>query len=102
VPKNDFFSTALRSDLKKNNLTLEMAAERAKKSFRQFTRELRGETKLGLMSLETLAELRKEGVITENTVDAWWQTARGHLRFKASRKRKGYIRKFGRVRLLFR
>ena len=82
MPKVDSFTLSLRTDLKGNHVTLETAASLAKKSFRQFTRELRGETKQGLMPIETLAELKKEGVITENTVDQWFVNMRQKYRLK--------------------
>jgi AraC-like DNA-binding protein len=82
VPKTDPFTISLRTDLRSNHLTLEQAADKAKKSYRQFTRELRGETKQGMMQIETVAELKKEGAISEKTVDAWWISTRMFLRLK--------------------
>lgn len=82
MPKTDLFTVSLRKDLKSNNITLEQAADKAKKSFRQFTRELRGETKMGFMGVATVAELRKEEAISEDTVQAWWSYVRSELRFK--------------------
>lgn len=82
MPKSDPFTLALKADLKSHNITQQEAANKAKKSFKQFTRELRGETSQGMMTIETVAELKKEGVISEHTVDAWWQTKKQILRLK--------------------
>lgn len=101
MPKNDMFTISLRTDLKKNGLTLDQAADVASKSSRQFKREIRGETKLGLMPVDTLATLAQKGVISDSTVEAWWQSVRTELRFKRSPKKKTAFARSGQIKRFY-
>ena len=101
MPKNDLFTLSLRQELRANRLTLEAAADKAKKSHRQFLRELRGETKQGMMQIETVAELKKEGVISDNVVEAWWTVKRQQLKFKGKKKARSADRVIEKIFNLF-
>jgi hypothetical protein len=87
MPKYDMFTASLRTDLKRNGLTLDQAADVASKSTRQFMREVRGETKLGLMPVDTVATLAQKGAISNSTVEAWWKEVRTELKFKHQKKK---------------
>ena len=82
MAKTDPFTLALKQDLEKRGLTLSGAADKIDKSFCQFRRELRGKTKLGIMSVDTVATLAQRGLISEGTVNMYWQQLREELRFK--------------------
>jgi hypothetical protein len=84
---SDLFTVSLRVDLRERGLTLFDAAEAAKMSPRQFARHVRGETKQGLMPIDTVIELRREGVISPRTVDNYIETIRTRLNFKRKKKR---------------
>lgn len=86
MSNTDTFNQALRSDIRENGLTLENAADKAKVSIRQFHRHIRGETKQGIMPLETAAELRKEGVMSRETAERYIEVIKTVIRLK---KKKG-------------
>lgn len=82
MPKNDPFTLSLKKDLKEKGITLQETAEAICKSWSQFRREYRGKTKLGIMPVDTVASLAQEGLISESTIDTYWQAVRTELRFK--------------------
>lgn len=86
MPNADTFTEALRSDIKQNGLTVAGAADRAKVSRRQFYRHIQGETKQGIMPLETVAELRKEGIMSRETAAKYLEVIKAEIRLK---KKKG-------------
>lgn len=87
MPNNDLFAVSLRRDLREKGLTLFDAAEAAKISLRQFDRHIKGQTKQGLVPLDTVIELKKEGVISPRTVDSYVESIRTRLSFKRKKKR---------------
>jgi hypothetical protein len=87
VPKTDPFTSSLRMDLKEKGLTFAEAADEIHKSFSQFRREVRGNTKLGIMPVDTVAVLAQKGIISEFTVQVYWQQVRNQLRFKREKPR---------------
>lgn len=84
---NDLFAVSLRRDLREKDLTLFDAAGAAKISLRQFYRHIEGQTKQGLMPIDTVIELKREGVISPRTVDSYIQGIRERLNFKRKKKR---------------
>lgn len=82
MAKKDPFTQALKADFKARKISGPEAARLAKKSFDQYKKELYGKTKQGMMSIETVAELAKEGAISNDTIEAWWITKRQALRMK--------------------
>jgi len=82
MPNNGPFTTSLKIDLKTKGLSYEKAAELINMSRRQFARYVRGENKIGMMPIETVAELRKKGVISEATTEEWWVEAKIMLMHK--------------------
>lgn len=88
MPKNvPYVNVAVREDLRKHGGIAE-AAFRINKSPKQLGREIRGETKLGIISLETVADLRKANLIEAETAETWWPSARQMLQFKQTEKEK--------------
>ncbi len=81
----DPFIISLRNDFKTQGIRLPEAADKAKMSLRQFARHLRGETKEGIMPVRTVAELRKEQVISAQTAEAYLQGIKRELRLKKER-----------------
>jgi len=86
VPKNDPFTISLKEDIKHSGHTLPGAAEAINKSWSQFRREIRGKTKIGIMPVETVAALKQEECISEETVLLWFEEVRSELRFKGKKK----------------
>ena len=84
---HDQFTTNIVLDLKYRRMTLEEAAEAAKISPRQFYRHIKGQTKQGLMPIDTVIELKREGVISPRTVDSYIDSIRSRLNFKRKKKR---------------
>ncbi len=84
---NDLFAVSLRRDLREKGLTLFDAAEAAKISLRQFYRHIEGQTKQGVTPIDTVIELKKEGVISPRTVDSYIESIRTRLSFKRKKKR---------------
>lgn len=85
------FSTLVKFDFKVRGVSLQVAADAVNKSKCQFLNELKGRTKKGYTSPETLAALAQEGLISEDTVQAWWRGLREGLNFgkeKAAHKRR--------------
>lgn len=88
MPKSDHFVTSLKDDMRFKGLTYADAAELAKVSLRQFSRQVKGDNKQGVMPLETVAELRKEGVISHKTAQFYLEIIKKELMLK--KKRKGW------------
>lgn len=82
MPKTDQFTISLKRNLRNKKVTQQQAADSINKSYRQFTREIRGETKLGIMSVDTVATLARMGLITEETIMIYWEETRRMLKFK--------------------
>lgn len=87
MPNADTFNEAVRADIRQSGLTLAGAADKAKVSLRQFHRYIRGEGKLGIMPLETVAELRKEGVMSRDTAAKYLEVIKTEIRFKKEKGR---------------
>ena len=83
----DPFVISLRNDIKAQGMGLADVADKAKMSLRQFARHLRGETKEGIMPVRTVAELRKEQVISVQTAEAYLQGIKRELRLKKEETR---------------
>lgn len=82
MPNADTFNAAVRADLKQQGITLAVAANKAKVSLRQFNRHIRGETKTGIMPLETAAELRREGIMSQETAERYIEAIKAEIRLK--------------------
>lgn|GEM_PF-4374307 len=79
---------AVREDLDKKDSSINKAAKVICKSPRQLGRELRGENKDGIVSLNTLAGLKRAELIEEETVQSWWDSARQVWQFKQTEPEK--------------
>jgi hypothetical protein len=87
MSKGDQFATSLYIDLKYRRMSFKDAAEAAKISPRQLDRQIKGQTKQGLMPIDTVIELKREGVISPRTVDSYIESIRTRLNFKRKKKR---------------
>lgn len=89
MSKYDTFTEALRNDLRERGATLADAAEAAKISLRQFNRHVRGEIKGEVMPYQTVAELRRESMISEGTVGYYVREVEDKIKQLVRRKRNG-------------
>jgi hypothetical protein len=87
MSKSDIFVISLKNDLREKDLTLFDAAGAAKISLRQFYRHIEGQTKQGVTPIDTVIELKREGVISPRTVDSYIESIRTRLNFKRKKKR---------------
>ncbi len=92
MPKADTFTEALRNDLRERGATLADAAEAAKISLRQFNRHVRGEIKGEVMPYQTVAELRRENMIGEDTVGYYVQEVEDKIKLLVTRRKRKLLR----------
>lgn len=102
MPKNDRFVVSLKKDMRQQGLTYADTAERANVSLRQFSRQVKGETKQGIMPLETVAELKKKGVVSRETAQCYLEVVKAELMLKKKRKGRGDRRTLTIKNILFR
>lgn len=88
MPENDPFIVSLKTDWKAKKLTIPVVAELICMSPRQFARHLRGETKEKIMPVQTVAELSKNGAISQETKERYLERIRVEIKAKYHRKRK--------------
>lgn len=86
MPNQDTFSEALKDDIRRQGLTLEKAADRANMGIRQFHRHIKGENKGGIMPLDTVVELRREGLMSKETAQRYLEIIRLELLLKKKKK----------------
>lgn len=78
MPKNDPFTVALKRDWKSLGVKQKDVPEKINMSQRQFTRQLRGETKRGIMAPEVAADLKSVGYMSQETSELYVAELRGH------------------------
>jgi hypothetical protein len=83
----DTFTMLVKSDFKSKGITYAVVAEKINMSERQFIRHIKGDTKERIMPVRTVADLRRENLIGEDTVEMYWQGLREELRFKKRKTR---------------
>ena len=86
MPNQDTFSEALKDDIRGQGMTLEKAADRVSVSLRQFHRHMNGETRDGLMPLDTVVELRREGLMSKETAQRYLEIIRLEIFLKKKKK----------------
>lgn len=78
----DRFILLLKQDYKQQGLTIEDVAYIVGLGPRQLARHIKGDTKERIMPVRTVADMSREGIISQETVEAYWQGIRTELRFK--------------------
>ena len=87
MTRYDLFLKSFKKDYKAKGLTQFDVADQIGLSPRQFARHIRGETKEAYMPIQTIADLRRLEIISEETINAYWQGLREMLRFKTTRNK---------------
>lgn len=86
MSKHDVFQISLMADLKKQNMSLDQAAEIPRLSPRQFYRHFTGNTREGIMPTATLGDLRKANIASEGTVTAYFQRLKELYQLKKAKR----------------
>ncbi|NLB34402.1 MAG: hypothetical protein GX817_01055 [Elusimicrobia bacterium] len=78
----DRFIDLLKKDYKRLGMTIEDVADIVGLGPRQLARHIKGDTKERIMPVRTVADMSREGIISQKTVDAYWQGIRAELKLK--------------------
>jgi len=81
----------VKRDLEKRGKSYDDVAAMLCKCSKQVGRQIRGETKLGIIAVDFLADLKNEGLIDEETADQWWPSVRQTLRFKFKKENPSWL-----------
>lgn len=90
MPTCDNFTTLVKNDYKNRGLTIPDVADRVGISPRQFVRQLQGETKVGMMPLATVSDLKRAKIVSESTAKAYIRVIADELGIKVSMKLKRF------------
>lgn len=88
MPKNvPAVNIAVVDNIYEKGSSINAAAKAINKSRKQLGREINGQTKIGIIRLDTMAELKHADLIDEETVEAWWPSAKEMLHLKKEEPR---------------
>jgi|LSQX01.2.fsa_nt_gb transcriptional regulator with XRE-family HTH domain len=82
MPTYEMFLTRCKIDYRIRGMTIPDVAEEIGVSVSQINRYLAGKTKEKLLPLSVLADLRNADIISDSTVELYWQAIKAELGIK--------------------